>query len=129
MDSHTDNKPFRCASKMWPKFVEGFKSQQLLNRHMDIYAGKHILCTVEGCTKAFPTKAYLKEHMNTKHGQPYECQCVLNSCKFTCKSRKMLNDHHKFYCPFNSAGQTIMAMVTSCALLVTFNHGHSHSFK
>ena len=102
MDSHTDNKPFKCASKMWPKFVEGFKSQQLLNRHMDIHVGKRILCIVEGCTKAFPTKAYLKEHMNTKHGQPYECQCVLDGCKFTCKSHKMLNDHHKFYCPFNS---------------------------
>ena len=42
----------------------------------------------------------------------------------------MLNDHHKFYCPFNSErSDAIMAMVTSCALLVTFNHGHSHSFK
>ena len=52
MDSHTDNKPFRCASKMWPKFVEGFKSQQLLNRHMDIYAGK--------CTSCAQLKVVLK---------------------------------------------------------------------
>ena len=73
MDGHTDNKPFKCASKTCPRFVEGFKSQQSLNRHMDIHAGKRIPCTVEGCTKDFPTKAYLKEHMNMKHGQPYEC--------------------------------------------------------
>ena len=100
MDSHTDNKPFKCALKTCPKFVEGFKSQQLLNRYMDIHVGKHILCTVEDCTKAFPTKAYLKEHMNMKHGWPYQCQHVLDGCKFTCKSHKTLNDHHKFYLSF-----------------------------
>ena len=62
---------------------------------------KWIPCTVAGCMKAFPTKVYLKEHMNTKHGDPYECQHVLDGCKFTCKSHKTLNDHHKYYCPFN----------------------------
>ena len=56
------------------KFIEGFKSQQSLNRHMDIHAGKHTPCTVKGCPKAFPTNAYLKEQMNMKHGWPYECQ-------------------------------------------------------
>ena len=96
MDSHTDKKPFKCASKNCPKFKEGFKSQQSLNHHMDIHAGKQIPCTVAGCMKAFPTKAYLKEHMNTKHGDPYECQHVLDGCKFTCKSHKTLNDHHKY---------------------------------
>ena len=44
MDSHTDNKPFKSTFKTCPKFVEGFKSQQLLNRHMHILVGKHIPC-------------------------------------------------------------------------------------
>ena len=50
---HTDSKPFKCASKSFIKFKEGFKSQQALDRHMDIHKGNLIKCDVEGCQKSF----------------------------------------------------------------------------
>ena len=68
---------------------------------MDIHKGQRIPCEVKGCGKIFLTKHYLKEHMNTKHGCPYECRYVLDGCTFKCKCQKMLSDHHKFYYPFN----------------------------
>ena len=53
-NTHTDNKPFKCPSKTCPKFVEGFKSQQGLNRHMEIHSGKMIKCDVPGCPRVSP---------------------------------------------------------------------------
>ena len=94
-------KPYKCASKTCPKFKEGFKSQQALNRHMDIHKGNLIKCNVQGCPKSFTTHHYLRDHKNMAHGLPYECKHVLDGCTFTCKSRKTLLDHHKLYCPFN----------------------------
>ena len=100
--THKDDKPFTCASKKCLKFHDGFKSQQALNRHMEIHRGNMIKCDVQGCPKSFPTCHYLHDHKNTKHGMPYECKHVLDGCIFTCKSWKTLSDHHKLYCPFNS---------------------------
>ena len=51
--THTDLKPFKCASKSCIKFKEGFKSQQALDRHMDIHKGNLIKCDVEGCQKFY----------------------------------------------------------------------------
>ena len=100
--THTDKKPFRCASKTCPKFKEGFKIQQALDRHMDVHKGKLIKCDILGCPKSFSTCHYLRDHKNTAHGQPYECKHVLDGCTFKCKSCKTLLDHHKLFCPFNS---------------------------
>ena len=99
---HTDSKLFKCASKSCIKFKEGFKSQQALDRHMDIHKGNLIKCDVEGCQKSFTTWHYLRDLKNMAHGQPYECKHVLDGCTFKCKYRKTLSDHHKLYCPFNS---------------------------
>ena len=101
---HKDDKPFTCASKKCPKFLGGFKSQQALNRHMEIHRGNMIKCDVQGCPKSFPTHHYLCDHKNTNHGMPYEHKHVLDSYMFTCKSRKTQSDHHKLYYPFNSDG-------------------------
>ena len=102
-DTHKDSKlPYKCPSKSCKKFTEGFKSQQALNHHMDIHRGVQIPCTVAGCLKTFPTKSYLKEHLNTKHGPGYECKNIVDGCTFKCRSRKTLNDHEKLFCPFNS---------------------------
>ena len=38
--THIDKKPFKCPSKTFPKFKEGFKSQQALDRHMDVHKGE-----------------------------------------------------------------------------------------
>ena len=76
--THTDKKPFKCASKTCPKFKEGFKSQQALERHMDVHKGKLIKCDILGCPKSFSTCHYLRDHKNTAHGQPYECKHVLD---------------------------------------------------
>ena len=67
---YTDVKPLKYASKICPKFKEGFKRQQVLDRHMEIHKGKLIKCDVEGCTKSFPTHHYLWDHKNTAHGLP-----------------------------------------------------------
>ena len=99
--THTYSKPYKCTSKTCPKSKEGFKSQQALDRHMDIHKGNLIKCNVQGCPKSFTTHHYLRDHKNMAHGLPYECKHVLDGCTFTCKSRKTLSDHHKLYCPFN----------------------------
>ena len=99
--THMDSKPYKCASKTCPKFKEGFKSQQALNRHMDIHKGNLIKCDVQGCPKSFTTHHYLRDHKNMAHGLPYECKHVLDGCTFTWQSRKTLSDHHKLYYPFN----------------------------
>ena len=84
-----------------PKFKEGFKSQQALDRHMDVHKGKLLKCDIQGCTKSFSMCNYLRAHKNTVHGEPYECKHILDGCKFKCKSHKTLLDHHKLFCPFN----------------------------
>ena len=79
-----------------PKFKEGFKSQQALDRHMDVHKGKLLKCDIQGCPKSFSTCNYLSDHKNTVHGEPYECKHVLDGCTFKCKSCKTLSDHHNF---------------------------------
>ena len=77
-DTHKDSKlPYKCPSKSCKKFTDYFKSQQALNHHMDIHRGVQIPCTVAGCPKTFPTKSYLKEHLNTKHGPGYNVRTLL----------------------------------------------------
>ena len=85
-DTHKDLKPYKCPSKYCRKFTEGFKSQQALNHHMYIHRGVQIPCTVAGCSKTSPTKSYLKEHLNTKHGPGYECKNIVGGCTFKCRS-------------------------------------------
>ena len=56
--THKDDKSFTCA----------------------IHRGNMIKCDVQGYPKSFPNHHYLCDHKNTKHGMPYECKYVLDSC-------------------------------------------------
>ena len=80
--THTDSKPCKCASKTCPKFKEGFKSQQSLDRHMDIHKGNCIKCDVQGCPKTFTTSYYLRDHKNMAHGLPYGVQTCIRCLHF-----------------------------------------------
>ena len=66
--THTDRKPFKHTNKTCPKFKEGFKSQQALDRHMDVHKGKLLKCDIQGCTKSFSMCNYLRDHKKKSMG-------------------------------------------------------------
>ena len=101
MDSHVDDKPFKCPSRSCK--TDGFKSKASLKRHMEQHSGELVECLVEGCSKKFTLKHYHTDHMNNQHGPPKECEHVLKGCTFTTQACKTLNEHQEWYCDFKSS--------------------------
>ena len=101
-DTHKDSKSYKCPSKSCKKFTDGFESHAGFELSYGYSQGVQIPCTVARCLKTFPIKSYLKEHLNIKHRLGYECKNIVDGCTFKCRSMKMLNDHEKLFCPFNS---------------------------
>ena len=98
MEVHGGGQRLTCASRSCAE--KTFQNKDMLKRHMEIHKVEKNVCPYEGCTKYFYAMHYLSDHIRCQHKNPYQCENMLQGCNYTTRSRRSLQEHETYYCPF-----------------------------
>ena len=98
MESHSVGAQLTCPSRACAG--KTFNNKDTLKHHMEVHKGEKKFCKYQGCDKLFYAEHYLSDHIHREHKDPYQCENVLTGFDFTTQSRRTLQNHEMYYCPF-----------------------------
>ena len=98
MESHSGGGKLTCASRACAGKM--FHNKDTLKWHMEAHKKEKKYCKYLGCDKFFYAQHYLSDHVHRQDKDPYQYENVLAGCDFTTQSRRTLQNHEMYYCPF-----------------------------
>ena len=98
MESHSGGGQLTCPLRACAG--KTFHNKDTLKCYMEVHKGEKKFCKYQGCDKFFYAQHYLSDHICRQHKDPYQCENILTGCDFTTWSRRTLQNHETYYCPF-----------------------------